>query len=77
MCTCVAVVHSVGHIHVATQLLYIVTSVHESITTGITAVAQEIVSIWAVSGVASEFTTSLPSLTRSILSVMIKHMCIH
>ena len=59
-CTCVAVVRSVAHIHVATYtaIIYIVTSVHESITTGITAVAQEIVSIWAVSGVASEFTTS-------------------
>ena len=55
-----------------TAIIYIVTSVHESITTGITAVAQEMVSTWAVSGVASEFTTSLPSLTRSILSVMIK-----
>lgn len=46
---------------------------HDRITTGITAVAQEIVSIRALSGVASEFNDSLPLLTKSILSVLMKY----
>ena len=39
--------------------------------------AHEMVNTWAVSGVARESTASLPSLTRSILSVVDKVWLVH